>query len=107
MHIVVQAFVAARLGGRDHRVHRRQSRPHRGIESGWGQLLRPATALDGRTHPALPDRVHLTGGHTIMTSTEILAIYEALDGPRKQEIADHALQLIEEQRDERRTEQRI
>ena len=42
-----------------------------------------------------------------MTSTEILAIYEALDGPRKQEIADHALQLIEEQRDERRTEQRI
>jgi hypothetical protein len=42
-----------------------------------------------------------------MTSTEMLAIYEALDDSRKQEIADHALQLIEEQRDERRTEQRI
>jgi len=42
-----------------------------------------------------------------MTSIEMVAIYEALDEPRKQEIAEHALQLIEEQRDERRTEQRI
>ena len=42
-----------------------------------------------------------------MTSTEFLAIYEALDESRKQELVEHALELIEEQRDERRTEQRI
>ena len=42
-----------------------------------------------------------------MTSTELLAIYESLDESRKQELVDHALELIEEQRDERRTEQRI
>ena len=42
-----------------------------------------------------------------MTDTEFLAIYEALDESRKQELVEHALELIEEQRDERRTEQRI
>jgi hypothetical protein len=42
-----------------------------------------------------------------MTSKEFLAIYEALDESRKQELVEHALELIEEQRDERRTEQRI
>jgi len=42
-----------------------------------------------------------------MKPTELLAIYEALDEARKQELVDHALELIEEQRDERRTEQRI
>ena len=42
-----------------------------------------------------------------MTSTEFLTIYEALDESRKQELVEHALELIEEQRDERRTEQRI
>lgn len=42
-----------------------------------------------------------------MTSSEFLAIYEALDQARRQELVEHALELIEEQRDERRTEQRI
>jgi hypothetical protein len=42
-----------------------------------------------------------------MTSAEFLAIYEALDEARKQELVEHGLELIEEQRDERRTEQRI
>jgi hypothetical protein len=42
-----------------------------------------------------------------MTSTELLVIYEALDKSRKQELVEHALELIEEQRDERRVEQRI
>jgi hypothetical protein len=42
-----------------------------------------------------------------MTSTELLAIYEALDESRRQELVDHALELIEEQREERRTEQRV
>lgn len=42
-----------------------------------------------------------------MTSTEFLAIYEALDEGRKQELVDHALELIEDQRGERRTEQRV
>jgi hypothetical protein len=42
-----------------------------------------------------------------MTPTEFLAIYDALDESRKQELVDHALELIEEQREERRTEQRV
>jgi hypothetical protein len=42
-----------------------------------------------------------------MTSSEFLAIYQALDESRRQELAEHALELIEEQRDERRTEQRV
>ena len=42
-----------------------------------------------------------------MTPTEFVTIYESLDESRKQELVDHALELIEEQRDERRTEQRI
>jgi len=42
-----------------------------------------------------------------MTSTEFVAIYDALDESRKQELVDHALELIEEQREERRTEQRV
>jgi hypothetical protein len=42
-----------------------------------------------------------------MTSAELLAIYESLDESRKQELVDHALELIEEQRGERRTEQRV
>jgi len=42
-----------------------------------------------------------------VTSTEFLAIYESLDESRKQELVDHALELIEEQRGERRTEQRV
>jgi hypothetical protein len=42
-----------------------------------------------------------------MTPNEFLALYNALDESRKQELADHALELIEEQRDERRTEQRV
>jgi hypothetical protein len=58
-----------------------------------------------------PGGCQLFEGDTIMakgmTSTELLAIYEALDESRKQELVDHALELIEEQRDERRTEQRI
>ena len=41
-----------------------------------------------------------------MTSSEFLAIYEALDESRRQELVEHGLELIEEQRDERRTEQR-
>jgi hypothetical protein len=42
-----------------------------------------------------------------MNPTEFMAIYQALDEARRQELVDHALQLLEEQRDERRTEQRI
>jgi len=42
-----------------------------------------------------------------MTSAEFLTIYEALDEARKQELVEHGLELLEEQRDERRTEQRI
>jgi hypothetical protein len=42
-----------------------------------------------------------------MTSSEFLAIYQALDESRRQELVEHALELIEEQRDERRTEQRV
>ena len=55
--------------------------------------------------------VHPTEGDMIMTdgmtTTEFLAIYESLDESRKQELVGHALELIEEQRDERRMEQRI
>lgn len=42
-----------------------------------------------------------------MAPTEFVAIYNALDESRKQELVDHALELLEEQRDERRTEQRV
>jgi hypothetical protein len=42
-----------------------------------------------------------------MSPTEFLAIYNTLDESRKQELVDHALELIEEQRGERRTEQRV
>jgi hypothetical protein len=57
------------------------------------------------------NRIHFNEGGTIMsdrmTAAEFLAIYDALDEGRKQELVDHALELIEEQRDERRTEQRV
>ena len=42
-----------------------------------------------------------------MTPSEFLAIYNSLDESRKQELVEHALELIEEQRGERRTEQRV
>jgi hypothetical protein len=42
-----------------------------------------------------------------MTQAELLKIYEALDESRQKELVDHALDLIEEQRGERRTEQRV
>ena len=43
----------------------------------------------------------------VMTPSEFLAIYNSLDESRKQELVEHALELIEEQRGERRTEQRV
>ena len=42
-----------------------------------------------------------------MNPSEFLAIYNTLDESRKQELVDHALELIEEQRGEQRTEQRV
>ena len=42
-----------------------------------------------------------------LTGAEILAIYNALDKDRKTEIVDLLLQLLEEQRQEPRTEQRV
>jgi hypothetical protein len=76
----------------------------------WGYTGR--TALTGGIWPP-PESgyVPLTEGDPIMTkaitSAEFLAIYEALDEARKQELVEHGLELLEEQRDERRTEQRI
>ena len=42
-----------------------------------------------------------------LTGAEILAIYNALDQDRKTEVVDLLLQLLEEQRQEPRTEQRV
>jgi hypothetical protein len=42
-----------------------------------------------------------------LTGAEILAIYNALDQDRKKEVVDLLLQLLEEQRQEPRTEQRV
>jgi hypothetical protein len=42
-----------------------------------------------------------------LSGAEILAIYYALDEDRKQELLDLLLELLEEQRQEPRTEQRI
>ena len=42
-----------------------------------------------------------------MTGAEILGIYNALDLDRKAEVVDLLLQLLEEQRQEPRTEQRV
>jgi hypothetical protein len=42
-----------------------------------------------------------------MTGAEILAIYNALDDSRKQQILDHLLELLEEQRQGPRSEQRV
>ena len=42
-----------------------------------------------------------------LTGAEILGIYNALDRDRKAEVVDLLLQLLEEQRQEPRTEQRV
>lgn len=42
-----------------------------------------------------------------LTGAEVLAIYNALDQDRKTEVVDLLLQLLEEQRQEPRTEQRV
>ncbi|HZX98084.1 MAG TPA: hypothetical protein VFE92_01110 [Dermatophilaceae bacterium] len=42
-----------------------------------------------------------------LTGAEILAIYNALDDDRKQQALDLLLELLEEQRQEPRAEQRI
>jgi hypothetical protein len=42
-----------------------------------------------------------------LTGAEILAIYNALDKDRKQQLLDVLLQLLEEQRQEPRAEQRV
>jgi hypothetical protein len=42
-----------------------------------------------------------------LTGAEILAIYKALNEDRKQQLLDLLLELIEEQRQESRAEQRI
>jgi hypothetical protein len=43
----------------------------------------------------------------VLTGAEILAIYNALDTDRKQQVLDVLLQLLEEQRQEPRAEQRV
>jgi hypothetical protein len=43
----------------------------------------------------------------VLTGAEILAIYNALDMDRKQQLLDVLLQLLEEQRQEPRAEQRV
>ena len=57
------------------------------------------------------NRVNFKEGRTIMsdvmTPSEFLVIYNSLDESRKQELVEHALELIEEQRGEQRTEQRV
>lgn len=77
-----------------------------------GDLLGSLPSTQSRTLATISGKCSdLAEGDTIMakgmTATELLAIYEALDESRKQELVDHALELIEEQRDARRTEQRI
>jgi hypothetical protein len=42
-----------------------------------------------------------------LTGAEILAIYNSLDDARKQQILDHLLELLEEQRQGPRAEQRV
>jgi hypothetical protein len=42
-----------------------------------------------------------------LTGSEVLAIYNALDDARKQQILDHLLELLEEQRQGPRAEQRV
>jgi hypothetical protein len=42
-----------------------------------------------------------------LTGAEILAIYNALDDDRKQQILDHLLELLEDQRQGPRLEQRV
>jgi hypothetical protein len=42
-----------------------------------------------------------------LTGAEILAIYNALDDDRKQQILDHLLELLEDQRQGPRSEQRV
>jgi hypothetical protein len=42
-----------------------------------------------------------------LNGAEILAIYNSLDDDRKQQILDHLLELLEEQRQDPRSEQRV
>jgi len=47
------------------------------------------------------------GDGLTLTGAEILAIYNSLDDDRKQQILDHLLELLEEQRQGARNEQRV
>jgi hypothetical protein len=59
-------------------------------------------AREGRRRPTLYQRKTMG-----LTGAEILAIYNALDQDRKQQVLDVLLQLLEEQRQEPRAEQRV